>query len=397
MRLLWKIIIILLLATGLGILLKKSPGYALFAYREWTVEMPLWAFLVSLFILMVISIIVFNFLILIFSGSGRIRSWWQRRKQVISRYKTSQGLMHLAEGHWQKAEKYLLQGVHRNENPHLNYLAAAKAAEERGALEERDQYLKLALKSSNSELGVRLTEANLQYQHGQLPEAIATLRLLQEKSPRHPGVLKLLCTVYQALEDYSSLYALLPVLKKDKILSTVELEKLEIKVYQALLSKKVNEGLNSVNRFWQSTPRSIQQNKECVAQFAKILMDFGAQEEAEILLRSAIKRQAQDEFFYLYGVVQSNSKKQLAFIEPFYKQYPHNAVLFLTLGKLCLRNKLWGKARDYLEQSIHFKPSAEAYNELAIVYEELGHMGSRDECYKKGLSCALAKNASQPS
>lgn len=398
MRLLWKVIVVLLIATGIGFLLKRTTGFALFAFQEWTLEMPLWAFLVSLFILFVVFMWVYHVLRWVFLGKGRIKEWWQRRKQAASRYKTSRGLLHLAEGEWKKAEKYLIQALPMSENPHLNYLSAAKAAEAVGALERRDHYLKSALESSKeSEFAVRLTEAKLQYHHGQLKEAVTTLRVLQEISPHHPEVLKLLCSVYQDLGDYDSMYRLLPKLKKEKVLSLTDLEKLEIIIYQHLFAKKAEEGLNTVNRFWKCAPRMVQQNKSCVTQYVKILIELGAIEEAEQLLRTSIKRQPEDEYFYLYGVVQENPKKQLAFIEPFYKQYPYNASLFLTLGKLCLRLKLWGKARDYLEQSIHYKPSPEAYNELAIVYEELGLMGERDTCYKKGLSCALEKNVSQPS
>ena len=57
----------------------------------------------------------------------------------------------------------------------------------------------------------------------------------------------------------------------------------------------------------------------------------------------------------------------------------------LTLGRLCLKSKLWGKARSYLEASIGAKPTTPAYHELGVLLERMGETERATACYKAGL------------
>ena len=60
-------------------------------------------------------------------------------------------------------------------------------------------------------------------------------------------------------------------------------------------------------------------------------------------------------------------------------------MLLLACGRLCLKSKLWGKARGYLEASIGVGPSAAAYRELGALLESMGEQRQAMECFKSGL------------
>jgi len=385
----WTFLFVLILATGVGILLRQDPGYALFAYGNWTLEMPLWLAVTLLLLVVIVALVGYSLLNLILTGSSRIKNWWHQRKQKNARLKTTQGLLELAEGHWRKAEKDLIKSASMSDAPLINYLSAAKAAEGGGSIERRDEYLQLAVNSSEgSEVAVRLTQAQLQFEQGQLEQSAETLRQLHEKAPKNIQVIKLLCTVYEALKDYQSLVTLLPLIRKEKILKPEVIDNLEVKIYKALLPKKLEYGIEQVVRFWQSAPRSIQTDPELLFRYAEILIKQSADDEAENVLRTALKKGLNDPLMYLYGITNSSPKKQLAFAESFCRQASQNSSLLLTLGRLCSRNQLWGKARDYLERCLLLNPSPEGYQELGKVYDQLGKTTERDECYKKGLLCA---------
>jgi hypothetical protein len=66
----------------------------------------------------------------------------------------------------------------------------------------------------------------------------------------------------------------------------------------------------------------------------------------------------------------------------------------LTAGRLCLRNKLWGKARSYLEASVNVHANPEAYNELGNLLERMGESAAAAECFRAGLS--LVPGCEQP-
>ena len=49
-------------------------------------------------------------------------------------------------------------------------------------------------------------------------------------------------------------------------------------------------------------------------------------------------------------------RQQLERAENWLAQHPRDAVLLLTLGRLCAHQGLWGKARSYLEASLSIEP-----------------------------------------
>jgi HemY protein len=68
-----------------------------------------------------------------------------------------------------------------------------------------------------------------------------------------------------------------------------------------------------------------------------------------------------------------------------------DAELALTLGTLCLKQKLWGKAQRYLEQALSDATEAamvrEAHLKLAQMHEALGQDELAAKHYRQ---CALA-------
>ncbi len=64
--------------------------------------------------------------------------------------------------------------------------------------------------------------------------------------------------------------------------------------------------------------------------------------------------------------------------------------MLLTLGRLGLRNGLWGKARGYLEESIEIKPLPDTYLVLANVLEKQDEHVAANVYYQKGLALATS-------
>ena len=91
----------------------------------------------------------------------------------------------------------------------------------------------------------------------------------------------------------------------------------------------------------------------------------------------------------LYGVIDgADAAAQLRHAEAWLQKEENNPYLLLTLGRLSLRNQLWGKARSYFEASIGAKGLPEAHNELAHLLESLGENELAMQHYREGLSVA---------
>src|SRR3989338_642670 len=388
MKLLILFLSVLVLFVWLGLKIQNDPGYVLFAYDQWTIETPLWFVIAATVIFFILFYIILQFLIRLGNVATQFRTWAQQRRLRRAHERTSRCLMELAEGQWKLAEKNLLKAVQYTDMPLINYLSAARAAQELGEHERRDDYLhKAHLAMPSAEIAVGLTQAQLQFNHHQLEQALATLRRLHELSPKHIYILKLLQSIYLELRDYENLETLLPSLKKLKVLPGLEFDSLQQKTYIGLLKQaEKSHATEMVETVWQRIPKELQQEPSLLIVYAKHLMKEKKEVMAEQLIKEALKKHWNDDLVSLYGlVVGEHIDKQLSHAEQWLRFHGENPALLLCLGRLSIQNSLWGKARSYLETSLSFSPSAETYSVLAQLLEKMGEATQANQCYRKGL------------
>jgi HemY protein len=395
-----RILILGLLGLAASVLLalavKEDNGYILIGYGQWTVEGSLAFFLLLNLLLFGALYLTLRLLSRIGATPRKLHDWREQRGARRARKALTQGLVELSEGNWRRAERDLVRFAGKSETPLLNYLAAARSAQQQDAHERRDHYLQLAHESMpEADVAVGLTQAELQLDHAQLEQALATLKHLREIAPRHTHVLKLLKELYQRLDDWQELSQLLPELKKRKVIEPDELRALELRVYQHQLSGAAqDENLTLLQTVWNRIPGVVRYREEMVTTYVNYLMNRNDHAQIERTLRDAIDRQWSDDLVELYGRVPANdSARKLSVAEGWLKVRPRSPVLLLTLGRLCLGNKLWGKARTYLEASIGIEPSSDAYRALGALLEKMDEKEKALSCFKAGLELSSAHAA----
>ena len=384
------LLIFLFIAIWLGLQIKTDPGYTLIAWHGWSIETPAWFAALILLIAFALLYALIRLGKFISHVPQRLCRLSLRRKAAKAQHLTNRGLTEFIEGYWKKAEKHLLQSASNSETPLINYLVAAKVAQERGDYRQRDKYLRQAHTAvPNAEVAIGLTQAQLQLHEKQNEQALATLKRLQEIVPHHPYVTKLLNNVYLELADWQNLYKLLPEIRKRKVLTSEKLQLLETKLYQALLSTR-DLSAKTLQTCWQQIPKTFRKQPDILALYVKKLLALHADDAAAALLREVIKTTWDKQLIRLYGLSKTTDvAKQLTTVESWLQQQPNNYVILLTAGRLCLRNKLWGKARSYLETSANITGLAETYYELAQLLEGQNELKQALKYYKLGLNAKL--------
>ena len=375
-----------LMAGGLGaLLIRKDNGYALLSWDVWTVEMSLATLLLIALLLFAAVYLLIRLVARVFEAPTRLQGWRRRRKTRRAGQSLTRGLLQLAEGEWAKSEHSLVQYAEQSETPLLNYLVAAKAAQCQGAHDRRDAYIRLAHQHMPSaDVAVSLTQAELQLEDEQLEMALATLVHLRAIAPRHRYVLSLVAQLYARLGDWEQLLELLPQLRKHKVLDDEQLSQLEIKARMALQDKAAATG--TLEQAWNQLPKSLQQDQRLLLNYATHLHEMNQDGIAEPLLRSSLQRDWDQQLVLLYGLLNGEDiKQQLKCAEALLEQQPADPVLLLTLGRLSLKDKLWGKARSYLEASIDASGPVEAFQELGHLLESMGKPDSALAVYRSGI------------
>ena len=395
MKLLVYLLLGLIGAVALGLLLVQEPGYVLIGYREWTLETTLSLLVFGLLLTFVALYLALRFLAGLRRAPLRLRQWEQRRKALRARNALNRGLIELAEGNWNGAEKRLLLHASDSDTPLLNYLAAARAAQKQGAHERRDHYLRLAHQGMPAaDIAVGLTQAELQIAHRQMEQALATLTHLRTLAPRHAYVLELLMRLYERVQDWEHLRDLLPELRKRGVLNNDAADRLEIRLHSELLIQAARSGdVELLREAWTRVPRRLLHNADLVLAYASRLHLLGEEDETEALLRATLKKNWDDRLVDLYGRLQSKVAAQLTTAEDWLRDRDRNAVLLLALGRLAMRNSLWGKARGYLEASIGSAPTIEGYQLLGALAEQLDDSVLTTECYRQAARLATGEPA----
>ena len=400
------VIVFLLIAAAacIGLAIAEDAGYVLIAYKNFRYESSVWATLALLAVLWLLVWGVKLLVELVTASTGLVNPWSRRNRSRRVQIAIEQGQMDLAEGRWASAERHLHRAAEAERQPLLYYIGAARAANEQGRYEESDGLLERALeRQPQAELAIALSHAQLQMDRGDTEGALVTLQAMHERHPHNAQVLRQLQRLHQQRGDWSSVIRLLPELRKDKVLPANELAELERRAWGENLSlaaqreEQGEAGLQSLERAWEQLTTAQRQQPQLVLAYADQLRRLGADAKAEEVLRGALKRGYDSHLIRLYGLLRgSDPARQLKFAEGWLKDHPGDASLLLTLGRLCLQNSLWGKARDYLESSLQVQRNPEACAELARLLAQLGDTERSNQLFQEGLGLLDNRLLSSP-
>jgi HemY protein len=383
------ILFILILSVWLGVFLANNQALTFVVFRDWIIEMPLWFTILSLIIIFLLLFGLLRFFDSIGFSFYRFRNWLRWRRKYKAYSKTNRGLLELIEGQWRKAEYCLLAGIPQSDDAIINYLAAAKAAHEQAEFDKRDNYLQKAYDlAPQSAIPIGLIQAQLQFDQGQLELALATLNRLRALAPKQEQVLLLLKKLYIRLSDWSDLLNLIPSLRKIKSIDMQMLNHLEQNIYKELMTSAGNKkDLEGLHQVWKSLPKKLKRSPLLVNTYVKQLLKFdNASPEVELLIHQTLKKTWDSDLVYTYGKLENvDPKYQLTHAEQWLSIYGPQPVLLLSLGRICIRNLLWGKARYYLEENLKNNPFPETYLEYAKLLERLGEVEQAIQHYHSGL------------
>ncbi len=369
-----------------------DPGYLLIAFGNTTFETSLFALLVLLIILYT----VIRILLIIFDWINPRHLWaigrdFNLKRKARARSQTLEGLLSFARGNWQAAHNQLRKGMKDKDATVINHLAAAYAACQLGQRESWLELLELAEQQfPAAHSTINYVKAQLHFQSGQLEQSLAVLEELKKQALNDGNLLRLLKEVYVKLDDWQHLELILPTLEKNRLLDDEELERVQKRIFMEKLYASFNavqageEGaLEQLKKLWKKAPAKFHTDEKVVTHYADLLMQLNENIDAAKVLEFTLSRAWSSKLVRQYGAKEyGTSNQQLLVAENWLKSNPADAELLLSLGRISMRNQLWGKAKEYYEASIKIAPSAEAYGELGRLLKHLGEIEASEMYFK---------------
>lgn len=389
-RVLLAVFVFALLGILMALVFRHQQGYVLVSFAGWQLETSLLVVCIALVVALAILAVVWRlFAWLVFAPRNICKSVERRRRRKVART-FHHALGQWAEAHWTRAERELQKLLKMKGAPGLAYLFSARAAQNRSHLDARDRYLQqAAADDAISEVAVLATRAELQATAGQTKDAIDTLARLHQLEPRHPWGLALYGEQLMKGGEYDRLYKLLPEIKKHAVISTTHLDEMTLAAHSHRLASQ--DQLEGLTASWRKVPKMLRNKPEMVYEYASCLHRLKADDDAANVIRGALKVQWSGPLVELFGQLDcSDRTQQLATVEDWINGYGKKHELMMVAGRMCLRNKLWGRARSYFETSQSEQPTAGGMLELAQTYEQLNEFDQARDTYREGLKLSVS-------
>ncbi|MDE2155124.1 MAG: heme biosynthesis protein HemY [Xanthomonadaceae bacterium] len=377
---LWRGILVLASAALLAAFgwhwVAEDPGYVLLRMHGWRVESTVVAAVLLLALAWIMLAVLWRFLRWPFGA-------FSRRHRRISQQRMSDGLIALIEGRHGDAERDLNGAARLDSLRGPALLAAAEAASRRGehvrALEALDRA------SQSAPQAARVLRARMLRGEGKPAEALALLVPEADKGTLTPGGWRELALAALASGDPRRARDALEPLRKSAVLGTRGYAALEAQVLAANL--KAATGGAMLNALWSQLPKAQRRVPAIIDAYARRAAGFGLVLPAMDELESALRREWSPLLIETYGALgRDDLEARLRRAEGWLDAHPNDAALLLTLGRMCVRLKLWGQAQRALERSLALAPAAAAWEALGDTFAGRDDTALSLLCYRNALA-----------
>jgi HemY protein len=395
MRLFLWLLVLFATAIGLALAARFNPGNVVLFYPPYRVDMSLNFFLLSLVLLF---LLVYGLLKAIRTTQrmpARVALYRKEKREREGNRALRDALKGLFEGRFGQSQKAAARAAVSQDIAGLAALIGARAAHRMRQWERRDTWLSKVEDDKSLKTARLMTAIELLVDEHQPEAALDAIAELNASGTRHIQALRLALKANQRAKNWPEVLRLVRLLDKTNALHPALSRRLRELAYEDLLSERTHDA-ESIRRAWSTVPAQDRIQPLVAVRAADAFNAKGLHDDAREVVENALAAEWDDRLVraYRHSAAAEGSPALLAQIERcelWLGQRPSDAELALTLGTLCLKQKLWGKAQRHLEQALSdaTEPETvrEAHLKLAHLHESLDHPEQAATHFRQ---CALA-------
>lgn len=363
------------LAVAVALGARLNDGYLLLVFPPYRAEISLNLFLLALLAAFAVCYAAVRGLALTFGLPRRVRDYHRQRRRDMAGQVFQDAVRLLFEGRFGQALKKAAEAHAAGTAPGLSALIAARAAQRMRESEKQQDWLEHAKRDDpRTEAATLMLEAEMMNEERRFDDALAALERLQGKQGRHIAALRLELRARQGLGDWDGVLKLSRQLLKRDALPAEVVREIRTQAHLGNIARRAaDQGLLST--YLRALPDD-ERSRRVVLAAARALVETGAEGEAQKLIEAVLDTardgEWQSELLAIYGRLGGGEPMaRIAKAEAWLRRHPDDARLLKALGRMCLRQRLWGKAQSYLEASLSVEPTQQAHLELAHLFEQL--------------------------
>jgi HemY protein len=383
------------LAVAVALGARMNDGYVLIVVAPWRLELSLNFLLLALLLAFVVFYLALRALDLTLGMPQRVREYRRRRQREKSGQIFQDAVRFLFEGRFGQALKRAGEAYEAGRAPALAALIAARAAQRLGDPARQQEWLDKAKQQDlRNEPATLMLEAEMLNEERRFAEALAALQRLQDKQGRHIAALRLELRARQGLGDWDGVLKLLRQLAKRDALPEEMIRPLATKAHLSNLLR-CGDDRDALVAYLRTVPAD-ERVAEVVLAAARGLAAAGADGEAQQLIEAMLDggdgEVWQSDLVAIYGRLGGGDQmSRIARGEGWLRQRPQHAGLLLALGRMCTRQRLWGKAQSYLEASLSVEETQAGHLELARLGDQLERVDDANRHYRAAVIPAIGE------
>jgi HemY protein len=383
-----------LLAVLLAAVLRYSPGYVLVMVPPYRLELSVGLALVGLAGMFAIGYLLLRAGSRLAGLPGEVRAWRARGQRERGEAALAAAMRAYLGGQHGRARENAEVAFAEGAAPAVSSMIAARAAHELRRFDARDRHIAQASLHDQDDPTARLmTQARWLADDDCAGEALTLLATLPAQ---HTAALRLELVLHQRLGQWDEARALIDRLAERDAFPDGEREALERFVASESFKQQAVDAASALDA-WQQLPKRFRIDRGVALTAVQVLAAHGETGALRQIIEGALEHEWNSALVLHYsdppaevgGGIDSDSAQRIARCERWLEAHPGDAMLLLTLGRLCAQSSMWTRAQGYLEASLSVEPSHNAHLALAQLHAALNHHEASARHREQALALAL--------
>ena len=375
--LLW-LALLFAIAVALATVGRFDAGQVLLVYPPYRVDVSLNLFVVGIVVAFLLLYAILRFLRNIVTMPRRVAAYRARMRTEKANSALRDAVGNLYAGRFSRAEKAARDSLADAKNTSAAGLIAATAAHRLHEYARRDEWLTQVDDPDLQEARLMAT-ADMRADGRDADGALAALTEMRTQGGRRIHAQQIALRAQQQLKNWSEVLKLVKTLEKREALHPAVAVRLRQLAAENLLRDR-RHNADALLELWQSLSTVERHSPRLADCAAELLIALDRQNDARKIVEEALAQNWDARLLRRYPDTAGNDALPLIQkAETWRKERPEDGDLLFALGRLCLKQQLWGKAQSFLEAAIKSADASQneplkirSHRALARLHEQLG-------------------------
>ncbi|MGI4857637.1 MAG: heme biosynthesis HemY N-terminal domain-containing protein [Janthinobacterium lividum] len=363
-------------AVGLALAGRFEQGHVILIYSPYRIDLSLHA-LVGLII---VAFIVLYVLIRLIRGivrmPSRVSGYRARSRAGKAHAALREALGNLYAGRFSRAEKAARVAATLPENRDGAGLIGALAAHRMRESARRDAWLDSVTDPQWQDARL-MTLAEMQADAHDPQAALAALSLLEEQGAKRLRAQQIGLRAHKEMKNWGEVLRIVRTLLKREAIQPAAAAHLERQAAEHLLRERRHDG-DALLSCWQGLPEATRLTPRIADLCAELLLALEHATQARRVIETALAAEWDARLVRRFGACGGTDPLPLIQrAETWQSAHPDDADLYFALGRLCVQQRLWGKAQSFLEAALRLAQDdtlkVRTHRALARMHEALGN------------------------